>query len=151
MSHARDLLSLLLASSTRVDAELSLTNLTGRSAVPLATKPNLPETPLSCSIVTKPTAIPSVVSFNSQLALGSKDSSLRKAAQLLRRAADSTDRVGKANRSYWSRGYEIRDVCWGLAAAPLPYIGLQHHQGRGADKVAKDFLVTFGLEGGSLF
>jgi len=150
MSHARDLLTLLLSSSKPTGTELSLANLTGRlSGQQQNPFPNLPNAPLSSSIVSKPTAIPSVSAFNDQLALGSKDASLRKAAQLLAEAAEATSRSEENSRGYWGNAQEIRAANWGLLPAPLPYGGLQH-QSKGSERSTKDCLISFGLEGGRL-
>jgi mediator of RNA polymerase II transcription subunit 17 len=148
MSHARDLLTLLLSVSKTGESELSLAKLTGRLASqPQTPLTNLPATPLSSSTISKPPPIPSVVAFNGQLALGSKDASLRRAAQLLSEAAESTNILEENNRNYWGNAQEIRSHSWGFIPAPLPYGGW-HLQGRGGERTTKDCLISFGLEGG---
>ncbi|KDQ64550.1 hypothetical protein JAAARDRAFT_166933 [Jaapia argillacea MUCL 33604] len=129
MSHARDLLALLLSSP------LPAQQPPAQTALPAPT--------LSASVVTKPSPIPSVQGFNAQLTVGGKDDALRKAASLFTGAADSIERGRVRGDQYWLDALRIRRGNWGLIPAPLPFGA---PTGKGADKTSKDFLVTFGLE-----
>ena len=125
MSQARDLLSLLLST-----ADLPL---------PI---PGVPVGALTSATVTKPSDIPSVQAFNAQLNLGGKDEALRKSAAAFRSAAESMERVRLRGERYWSDALRTRNDNWGLVSAPLPPGA---PTGRGADKTASDFWITFGL------
>lgn len=128
MSHAKDLLSLLL-SSTPTSQPLS--------------NASLPPTTLNATLVTKPTPIPSVQAFNAQLSVGGKDEALRKASVIFKSAAESMERGEVRGNSYWVDALKIRRANWGLIPAPLPFGAAI---GKGADKTSKDFLISFGLE-----
>ncbi|TDL29591.1 hypothetical protein BD410DRAFT_848954 [Rickenella mellea] len=125
MSHARDLLSVLLSSSTP------------------SQPPTLPAASLTSTIVTKPPPVVSVQAFEAQLLTGEKDDALRKASNILKTAAASLERGSKNSEKYWSDALKIRKVNWGLIPAPLP---LGSAFGKGADKTSKDFLISYGLE-----
>ena len=125
MCQARDLLTLLLSSS-------------------LPAQPStLPPNPLAATVVTKPPPIISVQAFNSQLVIGGKDKALRSAADLFKSAADKMEESRTSGEKYWVDALKIRRGNWGLIPAPLP---LGSATGKGADKTAKDFLISFGLE-----
>ena len=125
MCQARDLLTLLLSSS-------------------LPSQPStLPPNPLAATVVTKPPPIISVQAFNSQLVIGGKDKALRSAAALFQSAADKMEESRTSGEKYWVDALKIRRGNWGLIPAPLP---LGSATGKGADKTAKDFLISFGLE-----
>jgi mediator of RNA polymerase II transcription subunit 17, fungi type len=126
MSHARDLLSLLLSSQDNQPS-----GGLGPSSV------------LSAAIVSKPPKVASVQAFDSQLAIGSKDEALRKAADLFKSSAESMERVRAVGENYWVNALKIRRGNWGLVPAPLPY---GSSTAKGADKTSKDFLISFGLE-----
>ena len=128
ISHARDLLSVLLSST---------------SSTPDPALPALPSSTLSATVVTKPPPIPSVHAFDAQLAVGGKDESLRKAASLLKSAAGSMERGRAESEMYWVDALKIRRANWGLTPAPLPFGA---PIGRGADKNCTDFLISYGLE-----
>lgn len=128
MTHARELLSLLLASSTPTDP---------------SPVPSLPSSTLTASIVTKPSPIPSVDAFNAQLTVGGKDEALRKASSIFKAAANNLERSRLRGQRYWVDALKIRRANWGLVPAPLPYGA---PTGKGADKTSKDFFVSFGLE-----
>lgn len=128
MTHARELLSLLLASTSPVDP---------------SPVPSLPSSTLTASIVTKPPPIPSVQAFNAQLTIGGKDEALRKAASLFKTAANNLERSRLRGQRYWVDALKIRRANWGLVPAPLPFGA---PTGKGADKTSKDFFVSFGLE-----
>ena len=147
MSHARDLLTLLLASSssgalTDIPLAPGLSSFQRYPALP-----NLSPSTLSVTNVSKPTPITSVAAFNSQLNLSAKDFSLRKAGVLFRDSADAMKASADKNEKYWHDALQVKSGNWGLTAAPLPYGGPQT-QGRGGDKTAKDFMICFGLEDG---
>ena len=125
MSQARDLLSLLLSTP---DQTPSVPGLSGGS--------------LTAATVSKPAEIPSVQAFNSQLLLGGKDEALRKSAAAFKTAADSMERVRLRGEKYWSDALRTRNNNWGLVPAPLPPGA---PTGKGADKTARDFWITFGL------
>ena len=127
MSQARDLLSLLLSTSSSSDP----------SSVPL------PPGALTASSVSKLPAISSVQSFNARLVTGGKDEALRKASDVLKAAAEGVERGSAKSDKFWTDALSIRKSNWGLIPAPLP---LGSAMGKGADKTSKDFLVSFGLE-----
>jgi mediator of RNA polymerase II transcription subunit 17, fungi type len=125
MSQARDLLSLLLS--------------TADQAPPI---PGVPVGTLTSTIVSKSAEIPSVQAFHAQLLLGGKDEALRKSAAAFKSAADSMERVRLRGEKYWSDALRTRNDNWGLVPAPLPPGA---PIGKGADKTARDFWITFGL------
>jgi mediator of RNA polymerase II transcription subunit 17 len=127
MSHAKELLTLLLSST-----------LPQPSSAPAS-----PSSTLSATIVTKPPPIIPVQAFNAQLAIGDKDEALRKAADVFKSAATSMERGRIRGEKYWVDALKIRRGNWGLIPAPLPYGSAT---GKGADKTSKDFLISFGLE-----
>ncbi|KAF8591510.1 hypothetical protein K439DRAFT_1650745 [Ramaria rubella] len=132
MSQARDMLTHLL--STR-DQPLPI--------------PGLPVSSLKATTITKPPDIPSVQAFNSQLILGGKDEALRKSAAAFKSAANSMERVRLRSEKYWGDALKTRNANWGLVPAPLPPGA---PTGKGADKTARDFWITFGLaESPSMF
>jgi mediator of RNA polymerase II transcription subunit 17, fungi type len=128
MTHARELLSLLLASSAPTDP---------------SPVPTLPSSTLTASIVTKPSPIPSVDAFNAQLTIGGKDEALRKASSIFKAAANNLERSRLRGQRYWVDALKTRRANWGLVPAPLPFGA---PTGKGADKTSKDFFVSFGLE-----
>lgn len=127
MSHAKELLSLLLSSSP--------------SAQP--SEPLAPPSTLTATIVTKPHQIASVQAFNAQLSIGGKDEALRKAADIFKTSAESMERGRVRGQKYWVDALKIRRGNWGLIPAPLPFGSAT---GKGADRTSKDFLISFGLE-----
>src|ERR1700731_2431970 len=104
MSHAKDLLTLLL-SSTRASAP-QLHAETSAQSSGTAT--------LTATIVTKPPPIPSVQAFNRQLVIDSKDESLRKASDLFRSAANTVERGRIRGETYWADALRMRRANWGL-------------------------------------
>ncbi|KAH9943450.1 subunit 17 of mediator complex-domain-containing protein [Epithele typhae] len=126
MSQARDMLALLLASSP-----------------PAEQQSTLPPNPLAATQVTKPSPLASVQAFNAQLTIGGKDKSLRQAADLFKDAAEKMEQSRQSGEKYWMDALKIRRCNWGLIPAPLP---LGSATGKGAEKTAKDFLISFGLE-----
>ena len=133
MSFARDMLSVLLATSPQPQIPGV------PQAAPLPPKQQL----LSASTVTKPPPIQSMQAFNTQIVIGGKDIALRKAADLLKGAAGSVEKSRSLSERYWLDALKIRRGNWGLVPAPLPF---GTATGRSADKTSKDFLVSFSLE-----
>ena len=132
MSHARDLLALLLASSPA-------TSLTGaKDAADANPATTLPPQTLKTTTISKLPDIPSVQAFNAQLIVGGKDEALRKAASALKSASESISRSAVRNAKYWTEALEIRRRNWALSPAPLPP---GSPMGKGADRTTKDFLV----------
>lgn len=127
MSQARDLLSLLLG-----------TDSLGQNLFP-----DLPKNALAPSTVTKPPPITSVQAFNAQLVVGGKDMSLRKASSLFKSAVAKIEKSRIQGEKYWVDALNLRKGNWGLVPAPLPFGSAT---GKGADKTAKDFLISYGLE-----
>lgn len=136
MSQARDLLSLLLSTPNN---QPQIPGLYGSQQNATPAQPST----LKATTVTKPPPIQSVQAFNTQLVIGSKDLALRKAADLLKTAAESVEKTRARSERYWLDALKIRRGNWGLIPAPLP---LGSATGRGADKTSKDFLVSFSLE-----
>ncbi|KIP10399.1 hypothetical protein PHLGIDRAFT_65771 [Phlebiopsis gigantea 11061_1 CR5-6] len=133
MSFARDMLSVLLATSPQPQIP----------GIP-QTAPTPPKQQfLSASTVTKPPPIQSMQAFNAQIVIGGKDIALRKAADLLKGAAGSVEKSRALSERYWLDALKIRRGNWGLVPAPLPF---GTATGRSADKTSKDFLVSFSLE-----
>lgn len=126
MSHAKELLSSLLTSSSG------------------AQFPSQTSAHLSATLVKKPPPIISVEAFNAQLAIGGKDEALRKASFLFKSEADVMERSRAMGERYWVDALRIRRANWGLIPAPLP---LGSATGKGADRTSKDFLISYGLEG----
>lgn len=94
-------------------------------------------------MVSKPPAISSVEAFNAQLTIGGKDEALRKAADVFKQAASRLERSRLHSEKYWLDALKIRKANWSLVPAPLPAWA---PSGKGADRTAKDFLISFGLE-----
>ena len=136
MTQARDLLALLLSTPSNQP------QIPGLYGVQQNTAPAQPST-LKATSVNKPPPIQSLQTFNTQLVIGSKDLALRKAADLLKAAAESVEKTRARSERYWLDALKIRRGNWGLIPAPLP---LGSATGRGADKTSKDFLVSFSLE-----
>ncbi|KAF8195839.1 subunit 17 of mediator complex-domain-containing protein [Mycena galopus ATCC 62051] len=151
MTHAKELLSMLLASAqaesagsgaaSTLAATLAAMNSTGPAAGGLTQ--NTAAAALSATTVTKPAPIISVQAFNAQLTLGGKDEALRKAANVFKTAAESIERARVRGERYWVDALRVRKANWGLIPAPLPFGA---PTGKGADKTSKDFLISYGLE-----
>ncbi|KAF8351407.1 subunit 17 of mediator complex-domain-containing protein [Amanita rubescens] len=127
MSHAKDLLSSLLATKSPPDIPVLRSTPTG---VP-------PSSHLSATVVNKPPSITSVQAFNAQLIIGGKDEALRKAADVFKTAAENMEKTRQRGEKYWLDALKIRRANWRLVPAPT---------GKGTDKTAKDFLIVYGLE-----
>jgi mediator of RNA polymerase II transcription subunit 17 len=140
MTHAKELLSMLLSStpSESTPASSIIAQATGALPTIATTAPAL-----SATTVTKPAPIVSVQAFNAQLTLGGKDEALRKAAGVFKTAAESIERARVRGERYWVDALKIRRANWGLIPAPLPFGA---PTGKGADKTSKDFLISYGLE-----
>lgn len=136
MTHAKELLSALLSARAPLPLQTLL------AAEPPAPTPTTPSI-INATTVTKPPGIPSVEAFNAQLILGSRDEALRKAATTFKLAAESMERGRVKSEQYWTDALKVRRTNWSLVPAPLPYASSFV---KGADKTAKDFLISFGLE-----
>lgn len=148
MSHARDLLTLLLSASaptsSLANASPGNSLINKPSAVPEASlNPALTPGLLTASTVTALPPILSVQAFDAQLVTGGKDDALRKASDVLRVAAEGVERSTSRSENYWADALRIRRANWGLVTAPLP---LGAATGKGADKTSRDFLISYGLE-----
>ncbi|KAK7061769.1 mediator of RNA polymerase II transcription subunit 17 [Favolaschia claudopus] len=161
MTHAKELLSMLLASAQAENANAgagvggggatlaaTLAAMNASSATSTAQQVQnpgaaAPTSTLSATAVTKPAPILSVQAFNAQLTLGGKDEALRKAAGVFKNAAESIERARVRGERYWVDALKIRRANWGLIPAPLPFGA---PTGKGADKTSKDFLISYGLE-----
>lgn len=132
MTEARNLLLLLLSSVSVKESD--------KDGPPI---PNLPSKALTATTVTKPPPIQSVQTFDAQLVIGSKDESLRKAANLFKATAVTMEESRLHREQYWANALKIRKDNWGLLPAPLPFGSFL---GKGADKTSSDFLVSFGME-----
>jgi mediator of RNA polymerase II transcription subunit 17 len=132
MSHARELLTMLLSSTIPTKPFPNM-------------QPSIPPTTLTATIVGKPPPIASVHAFNTQLSIGGKDEALRKAADIFKSATESMERGRIRGEKYWVDALKLRRANWGLIPAPLP---LGAATGKGADRTSKDFLISFGLEEG---
>ncbi|KAL0949506.1 hypothetical protein HGRIS_009558 [Hohenbuehelia grisea] len=144
MSLTRDMLATLLASTTQPNAP-STSNPALPPLVPsLAT--NSSEAPITKIVATTAEGsapLPGVHTFNTQVVIGSKDESLRKASSIFSDAAERMERGRQKAEKYWVDALKIRRSNWGIIPAPLPYGAAM---GKGADKTSKDFLISFGLE-----
>lgn len=142
------MLSLLLfaAGSTATSAISSLVNPTlGQPDTSgFAAASSLPRDVLAASSVHKPAPIPSVQAFDAQLVLGGKDEALRKAVDTFKSAAKSVERGSQLSERYWMDALKIRRKNWSLIPAPLPWDSASMK--KGADRTAKDFLISYGLE-----
>ncbi|EEB95903.1 hypothetical protein MPER_05057 [Moniliophthora perniciosa FA553] len=149
LSHARDLLSLILSSANSKPG--SETNMSSLPIPSLRTQPqpgpNDPPQPspstLSATVITKPPSIIPLQAFNAQLVIGSKDEALRRASDIFKTAADRMERTRLRNERYWVDALKIRRGNWSLTPAPLPPGA---PTGKGADKTTKDFVISYGLE-----
>lgn len=135
MSQARDLLALLLSTPSQPQ----IPGIT----VPINAPTLAQSSTLKAASVTKPPPIHSVQTFNTQLVIGGKDLALRKAADLLKLAAENVEKSRARSERYWVDALKMRRGNWGLIPAPLP---LGSATGRGTDKTSKDFLASFSLE-----
>ncbi|EJD00991.1 uncharacterized protein FOMMEDRAFT_125556 [Fomitiporia mediterranea MF3/22] len=152
MSHARDLLSLLLSASPAAPSSLGAsasTSLLSAPSVPAAAlSPSLTPGLLTSSTVSALPPIQSVQAFDAQFVTGGKDDALRKASDVLRSAAEGIERSTLRSEDYWADALRIRRSNWGLVPAPLP---LGSSTGKGSDKTSRDFLVSYGLESSPAF
>lgn len=140
MTLARDLLSMILSSTTQSTASVQPQPTTSMQSQPNPTSQN---PLLSATTVSKAPSIPSVQAFNAQLAIGGKDEALRKAADVFKSAARIMERGRARSDKYWVDALRIRRANWGLVPAPLPFGSAT---GKGVDKTTKDFLISYGLE-----
>ncbi|KAI0036764.1 subunit 17 of mediator complex-domain-containing protein [Vararia minispora EC-137] len=77
-----------------------------------------------------------VQAIDSVVVVGHKDQSLRRAADILKTAAESIERTQAAGEKYWMEALELRRQNWSLFPAPT---------GRPNEKTARDFRIFFGL------
>ncbi|KAG9128335.1 hypothetical protein FRC07_000447 [Ceratobasidium sp. 392] len=168
MSTSLDLLNCLLAVNS-----LSANPATTDGANPAAglagltsSAPAIQATPapvtLAPSILTLPSTKPSVAVMNAQIGITTRDSGIRKAAAILRKAALSTaEEIERAGRgggsgpsqgryetSYWATALRLRQACWALLPAPLPP-GAGPAL-KGSTRISKDILFGFALEGSAV-
>lgn len=132
MTEAKDLLSLLLPTVSTKESDKQNPQVQ-----------NLPPKTLTATTVSNPPPIQSVQTFDTQLVIGSKDESLRKAAGLFKATAAAMEESRLHGEQYWANALKIRKDNWGLLPAPLPFGSFL---GKGADKTSSDFLVSFGME-----
>ena len=132
MSHARDLLSLLLSKSALPPSEA----VGGGSH-------SLSANSISSSSVSKLSPIPSLRAFNARLVTGGKDDALRKASDVLHQAAERVERTASKSDKFWADALALRRANWSLIPAPLPPGSVT--TGKGVDKTSRDFFISFGL------
>ncbi|KAK7054802.1 hypothetical protein VNI00_003265 [Paramarasmius palmivorus] len=128
LSHARDLLSLILSSANPTASNTDLTSLIPALRPSQPSEPSQPQPSkptLSATIVTKPPPIIPLQAFNAPT------------------PADRMERTRLRNERYWVDALRIRRGNWGLTPAPLPFGA---PTGKGADKTTKDFVISYGLE-----
>ena len=148
MLQARDLLTLLLSTSSSAASD---PNASGSSSIlgtpsalpPMTLNPSLKPGLLTTSTVSAPPPIQSLQAFNAQLVTGQKDDALRRASDVLRNAAESIGRSTSRSEQYWADALRIRRGNWDLVPAPLP---LGAPTGKGSDRTSRDFLISYGLE-----
>jgi mediator of RNA polymerase II transcription subunit 17, fungi type len=156
MSLARDVLASFLTSAAIAGTSApSGTNPLAQSLPnflpPPPSDPNLPPPlapdALMASSVAQYQPLMSVHAVNAMVTVGSKDESLRKAADIFRSAANSVERGRQASDQYWLNALKLRRQNWPLLPAPLPF-GTSTLAGSSNNidsKSTKDFLVFFGL------
>lgn len=144
MTQARDTLNSLLSSVQTSPINSILSNI---QPIPGPAQPVLPNGPaLTATTVTrvlKSSPTTSIQAFDTQIVIGSKDEALRKAASLFDSAATSIEKNQKRSEIYWLNALKIRQDNWRLIPSPLPPGSFV---GKGADRTAKDLLVSYGLE-----
>ncbi|KAH8830499.1 subunit 17 of mediator complex-domain-containing protein [Flagelloscypha sp. PMI_526] len=119
------------------------TALGAKASLSIPAQQNESKSNMSFTKVDKVPPIASVSAFNAQLALGEKDQSLRKAADIFKEAATALEQRHLKSESYWLDALKLRRANWGLIPAPLPF---GNANVRGAGSLSKDILVSFGLE-----
>ncbi|KAG8695474.1 hypothetical protein FRC09_009132 [Ceratobasidium sp. 395] len=166
MSTSLDLLNCLLAvnslsaNPTTTGGANPTAGLAGLTSTPAIQIPPAPVT-LAPSVLTLPSTKPSVAVMNAQIGVTTRDSGIRKAAAILRKAALSTaEEIERAGRggpgpsqgrhetSYWATALRLRQACWALLPAPLPPGAGQAL--KGSTRVSKDILFGFALEGSAI-
>lgn len=103
----------------------------------------LPPKSLASTTITKPDPISALQAFNSQLAVGGKDKSLRKSSEAFKSAAISMRRALASGERYWTDALRARNANWALVPAPLPQ---GWNARRSSDNHAKDICISYGLE-----
>ncbi|KAG9082091.1 hypothetical protein FS749_007123 [Ceratobasidium sp. UAMH 11750] len=166
MSTSLDLLNCLLAVNllssdpTSTGGANATAGLAGLTSTPAIQSPPAPVT-LAPSVLALPTTKPSVAVMNAQIGITTRDSGIRKAAGILRKAALSTaeeiERAGRGGSgpsqgryetSYWANSLRLRQACWALLPAPLPP-GAGPAL-KGSTRISKDILFGFALEGSAV-
>ncbi|KAG8739462.1 hypothetical protein FRC10_005592, partial [Ceratobasidium sp. 414] len=167
MSTSLDLLNCLLAvnslssNPTSTGGVNPTAGLAGLTSTPAIQTPPAPVT-LAPSVLALPTTKPSVAVMNAQIGVTTRDSGIRKAAAILRKAALSTaEEIERAGRgggsgpsqgryeaSYWANSLRLRQACWALLPAPLPP-GAGPAL-KGSTRISKDVLFGFALEGSAV-
>lgn len=106
--------------------------------------------PFSSSL---PAGLPSVQAVNSQIIIGTKDQTLRRASNIFQEAAIRAEKVVEQTASYWETAIELRRSNWPLVAAPLRDLSnmVGHRGGFVGEAYAKDFRVAYSLESGTPF
>ncbi|KAG8890593.1 hypothetical protein FRB98_007147 [Tulasnella sp. 332] len=101
--------------------------------------------PFSSSL---PAGLPSVQAINSQIIVGTKDQTLRRASTIFQAAAARAEKVVEQAAGYWETAVELRRRNWPLVAAPLRDLSnMAGHRGALiGEAYAKDFRVAYGLE-----
>ncbi|KAG9015448.1 hypothetical protein FRB94_000052 [Tulasnella sp. JGI-2019a] len=101
--------------------------------------------PFSSSL---PASLPSVQALNSQLIIGTKDQTLRRASNIFQEAAIRAEKIVEQNTRYWETAVELRRSNWPLVAAPLrDHSNMVGHRGAFiGEAYTRDFRVSYGLE-----
>ncbi|KAG8959702.1 hypothetical protein FRC03_007619 [Tulasnella sp. 419] len=94
----------------------------------------------------RPFSLPSVQALTSQVVVGTKDQTLRRAADVFQAAAHRTAAIAQKGDSYWKDAVRLRTGNWPLVPAPLRESLMGQVLTKGTDTTAKDFWVSYGLE-----
>jgi mediator of RNA polymerase II transcription subunit 17, fungi type len=126
---------------------LDVVNLILSVSHPSAPSPHqvLPTASLSTTFVTPPEEKPSVNAVNAQLVVGTKDSALRNASNVLSRAATTVGNFVERGEAHWGQALLVRRANWGMLPKPLPPGQLPFPQQKD-DRGSRDFVISFGLE-----
>lgn len=102
----------------------------------------LPSASLSTTFVTPSDEKLSVKAINTQLVVGTKDTALRNAANVLSRAAANVNSFVERGEVHWGQAVLARKANWSLIPKPLP----PFTQRKDIDHGARDFMISYGLE-----
>jgi hypothetical protein len=119
ISQALEVLNLLLPSGSQTAATISTTLLTN----------------------SRPPPKPSVQSLNALMATGTKSTSLKSASDIFSEGAQRLGTEVVRSEDYWKSALKLRTGNWGLIAMPV-----DERERRGKDALARDFLISYGLE-----